>query len=281
MTVRLTGLAIVVCWIVAMSWLFWHDILPAWTAQEPPKVVARDWIRQYGRQTQFGIYDQNGRRVGGIWTRYIGGASTDREDEIHLTEFPMLGRTCIKLKSSFNMAGQLDEIDISVLGDWIPIRLHGERYQKEFAFRIDAGAFKQAFKIDLALAGTFSDMFRPFDAMPDLAVGQSWRVQVLNPVAVVLGGGDRFMQMVVKVVGREVITLNGEPKDCLVIEAPNAKAWVERRSGLVLVQEVTLPVGGRYTVKLEPYDPEALEQADQAFDDYVNPPRQPTDASPQ
>lgn len=263
---RLMGLGVVVFWLVATSWLFWHDILPAWTAQQPPRVVARAWVEQYGRQSQFGIYDPWDRRIGGIWTQYSSGASTDREDNIYVQDFPLLGPSHVEIRSSFNLSGQLDEIDIAVLGQWNPIRIHGERFHKEFAFRIDAGVFRQAFKIDLAMAGTFSDVFRPFDAMPELRVGQSWRMQVFNPVAVVTGAGDRFVQKVVRVTAREVIELNGSVRDCFVVEAPNVKAWVECRSGLVLVQEIALPVGGTFSVKFEEYDPQALVHARAVFD---------------
>ncbi len=262
---RLMGLAIFVFWLVATSWLVWHDVLPAWTAQEPPKVVAKDWVEQYGRQSQFGIYDAWERRIGGIWTEYASGAATDREDNIYVQDFPLLGPMHVEIRSAFNLAGRLDEIDIAVLGNWTPVRIHGERFHKEFAFRLDAGAFKQAFKIDLAVAGTFSDVFRPFDAMPNLEVGQSWRMQVFNPAAVVAGMGDRFVEKLVKVTGREVIELNGELRDCFIVEAPNLTAWVERGSGLVLVQEIALPVGGTFRVKMEEYDAGALADAREAF----------------
>ncbi len=252
-----------------MGWLVWHDIVPAWTAQQPPSVVRREWVGRWGKQAQYGIYGANKIRIGGIWTRYSGGSSTDRDDAIYIHDFPMLGPAYIEIRSAFNPEGRLDEVDIAVLGNWKPIRIHGERYHKEFAFRVDAGTFQQVFKIDLALAGTFSDMFHPFDAMPDIKVGQSWRMQVFNPVAAVLGVGDRFTPMLVEVVGREIIHINGGVKDCFVVEAPGVKAWVRRISGQVLIQEVTLPVGGTFVVKLEPYDADALKQASTTFNRYM------------
>ncbi len=265
---RLTGLAIVVFWVVATGWLVWHDIVPAWTAQDPPRVVARDWVERYGKQSAFGIYDAFGRRVGGIWTRYRSAGSTDREDEIYMDAVPLVGPTFVHIKSVFDIQGRLDEIDLSVLGAWEPIRIHGERYPSQFAFKIDAGTFKKVFKIDASAAGTFSASFRPFDAMPDLAVGQSWRMQVFNPVAVVTGVGDEFIPMLVKVVGRDLIRIEGELRDCLIVEAPNTKAWVERRSGIVLRQQITLPVGGTYTIKYEPYDDDARRAAAERFESY-------------
>lgn len=265
MLARTVGFAIVLFWAVATSWLVWRDVVPAWTAQDPPPVVAADWVKRYGRQAQFGVFDTDGRRIGGIWTRYTSGSTTDREDDIYLHGFPVLGATHIHVKSVFDIDGRLDEIDIDVLGVWAPIRIHGERFPSQFAIRIDAGLTKQVFKIDLTRAGMFSDMFRPFDAMPNLHVGQSWRMQVFNPLAAVTGIGDRFIPMLVRVTGRELFRLNGELKDCLIVESSNVKAWVDRRSGVVLVQEVTLPVGGKYTVKCEPYDESARHDASLYF----------------
>jgi len=93
-------------------------------------------------------------------------------------------------------------------------------------------------------------------------------MQVFNPAAAVLGVGDRFSQQLVKVAAREIISHNGGPRDCFVLEAPNVKAWVERRSGLALVQQIALPVGGTYTVRLEDFDPQALKQANDAFQEF-------------
>ncbi len=263
----MTGFAIVVFWLVATAWLVWKDIVPAWTAQDPPKIVASDWVRQYGRRAQFGIFDSRGRRVGSVWTHYAGGVSSEREDEIYLNGLPLLGPTpiYIDIRSKFNMEGMLDEIDIALLGFWDPIRIHGERFHSQFALGIDRGAAKNVIKIDLNLAGTFSDAFRPFDAMPNLFVGRSWRMQVFNPIAAVTGIGAEFIPMVVRVVRREVIQVDGRPRDCFVVETTNARAWVERSSGVVLVQEVTLPVGGTYTVRYETYDDAALRAADERF----------------
>ncbi len=268
MVSRLCGWAILVFWVIAMSWLISHDVLPAWTAQQPPAVVAKKWVSQFGKNSQFGVFDEFGIRIGGIWTRYVSGQATQREDAIFIERVPLIGPTYLDVKSSFNISGQLDEIDIAVLGQWDPIRIHGERYPKEFAFRVDAGAFKQAFKVDLSRAGTFSEMFRPFDALPVLEVGQSWRMQVFNPIAAVMGMGDRFASVVVRVVGREMLEHDGQFRDCFIVEAPNVKAWVERRSGFVLIQRVTLPVGGTFTVVLEPYDPDAFHKTELRFAAY-------------
>lgn len=265
MQTKMMGLGIVLLWASAMSWLVWHDILPAWTAQEPPRVVAADWVEKYGKNAQFGVFNQQGRRIGGVWTRYHSGASTDREDDIYLTGFPLLGPSHINIDSTFDLQGRLDEIDINIRGFWDSIRIHGERFPTKFAFRIDAGPITRVFKIELSSVGTLSGAVLPFDAMPDLQVGQSWRLQVFNPIAAVTGRGDQFIQMLARVIGEEQILIDGESKDCFIVQTPSVKAWVERGSGLVLIQEVTLPIGGKFVVKYEPYDEEAHRRESERF----------------
>ena len=66
-TQRLLGFAILVFWSVGTSWLVWHDIVPGWTAQDPPRVVARDWVDRYGRNAACGIYDEQNHRIAAIW----------------------------------------------------------------------------------------------------------------------------------------------------------------------------------------------------------------------
>ena len=226
MLAKSVGFAIVLFWAVATSWLVWRDVLPAWTAQDPPQVVAADWVKQYGREAQFGVFDADGRRIGDIWTRYTSGSTTDREDDIYLNDFPVLGPTHIHVQSVFDVDGHLDEIDIDVLGDWNPIRIHGERFPSQFAIRIDAGLTKQVFKIDLARAGTFSDMFRPFDAMPNLRVGQSWRMRVIDPLATVMRGPGQFNVVLVRVTAKEMIQHQGESVECFRVESPQIVAFV-------------------------------------------------------
>ncbi len=264
------GFTIVMGWAIATSWLVWHDIVPGWTAQDPPRVVASDWVNRYGRQSHFGIYNQRGERIGGIWTRYTSAASTDRIDEIYINDMRTIGAICVHIKSIFDLAGKLDEVDMNVLSaaaDIAPIRIHGERFPSQFAFRLDAGAVKHVFKVDLAMAGTFSATFRPFDAMPNLTVGQSWRMQVFNPIAALTGFGDEFIPMVVKVVGREPVRTGGALHDCLIIESSGLKGWVDRTSGVVLLQEISVPLGGTYTIKNEEYVEMERKHAAKQFED--------------
>jgi len=68
-------------------------------------------------------------------------------------------------------------------------------------------------------------------------------MQVVNPVAMLTGVGNRFIPLLVEVTGEERIATPEGMKNCMVVESPSAKAWVDA-DGRVQVQEVTLPVIG-------------------------------------
>lgn len=253
MGIKPVGMSIILLWAVSTGWLVWKDIIPAWTAQEPPPVVAADWIDKYGQDAQFGIFDQNDRRVGTIWTSYAGAAATDREDDIFVENVMNLGPMHVYLKSQFDIQGRLDEFDADLYGMGQLVQIHGERFPTQFAFRLSAGTSVHRFKIHLSRAGRFSEAFRPFDSMPDLEVGQSWQMQVLNPIAMITGAGDQFIPMLVRVAGRERRRIDGSVKDCFIVETATAKAWVDVESGVVWEQKVTLPFG-QYSVRYETFN---------------------------
>ena len=123
----------------------------------------------------------------------------------------------------------------------------------------------ETFKISAAEAGLIGDVFRPFASLPELAVGQSWRMQVVNPVSVITGIGSRFMPLLVQVTGRETINApDGRQVECFIVEAPSVRAWVDRE-GLVWVQQVELPVGGQITLRNEPHDADEKVRIEEQF----------------
>jgi hypothetical protein len=82
-------------------------------------------------------------------------------------------------------------------------------------------------------------------------------MQVFNPVAALTGVKSRFIPMTVSVVGEETITTADGKRRCFVVEAPNARAWVDGH-GVVHVQEITLPVTGPIRIVREAgFDDEA------------------------
>lgn len=264
MPLRTGALLIILFWAASMTWLVWHDVWPVLTAGDPPNVAAR---LDSNRQTyQVGIYNKYGQRIGTVWSTYRQiGNSSRREDVIHLKSFPVLGRGLIRIDSQFSEDGRLDQFTLSVRSPDIDLSITGERFSSVYGFTIAAGAGPETFKVNAADAGLIGDAFRPFAALPGLEVGQSWRMQVVNPIAALTGFGQRFTPILVRVTGREVITTSdGRSVTCLVVEAPGVKAWVDR-DGLVLVQEVELPIGGRITLRDEPFDAQAMQDAAEEF----------------
>ncbi len=261
MFVRLGGLGIIVFWAASMTWLVWHDVWPAVTAGQPPRVVRTEPGNQAPVSCQVGIFNKYGHRVGSAWSTYYPIAeAARREDTIHLQSFIGLPETLVQISSSFDPEGQLDEFKLEIWGHDVPVKVTGERFSSMYGFNLDVGTWHERLRLEADAAGLIGDVFRPFASLPGLKVGQSWRMQVVNPIALLSGFGDRFVPMLVRVTRREpVTTLDGRTVDC-VVEAPNAKAWVDE-AGTVIVQQVELPVGGTLTIRAEPYDRDAEQEA--------------------
>ena len=251
MFTRATGLVIVPVWLTAMSWLGYHDIWPTFAAQEPPRLVASEWLKQEGKQTQYAIY-REGERIGAIWTRY-----TASEDAVQVTDLIWIDRLPVPItplrataETVFTPDGLLDEMTLELQNYDAKFKLHGERFHSHFAFHFESGPIERAFKIPLADGATISDAFHPFGQLGRLRVGQSWKMQVYNPIADLIGIGDRFVSVLVTVTSAEPIITSDGKKLCFVVESPASKAWVNGY-GEVLIQESTLPVVGKIRIVRE------------------------------
>ncbi len=241
---RTTGLLIVPLWLASMGWLVAHDVWPGWTAQEPPRLQPTDWLQNEGNKTQFSILHDNAP-IGSIWTSHLIGAnSIIRTEIIWIERFPIhIVPLRVVVNSTFTADGLLDELHIELENPSAEVTLHGERFHADFSFTLETGPIERAFKLPLAEAGMITGAFQPFSQLTDLQVGQTWRMQVFNPVSALTGVGNRFIPMTASIVGEETIATADGDRLCLVVEAPNAKAWVDRR-GVVHLQEITLPVAG-------------------------------------
>ncbi len=262
---KLGGILIFSFWLASMSWLFIHDVLPGWTALDAPNLKVNDWIKNEGRETQAGIFDATGR-IGTVWSTYIiDEATAQREDFVAIERFPKgLAPIFVMVDSSFTDEGLLDEFSLEMVAIEAHLDLHGERFHSDFSFQLEVGSMDRTFRIPLTEAGMISDAFQPFNQLSDLEVGQSWRMQVFNPVAAITGVGRRFLPMVVSVTGRESIPTPDGDKLCFVVESSGAKAWVDGR-GVVHRQEISLPVGGQMWLTPESFDPYARENALDGF----------------
>jgi len=262
---RLYAPAVLAFWLVAMTWLVREDIVPMWTAQPAPRMAPGEWLTEAASQTQARVENRYGHRIGTVWSRLTrSGTGLSRQDTAyvkHSSLLPYLPSLRVEMESDFTSNGVLDELRVEIFGTGSQILLEGERYSNQIGCKVKVGTSPaQLFKIDAAATTMVSDALRPFPTLPELKVGDTWRLQIVNPVAVASGVGPRLTHMLVRVTGRETIDMGQGPVQCFVVESDRAKAWVDTR-GIVLRQEVELPFIGRLSVIAEPFDKNALQRA--------------------
>ncbi len=289
---RWIGISTGALMILANAAIVWRDVLPAWLAGDPPPNEAILLSPGEERRVQVGIYEANGRCIGRSWTSSkrtsVGGIVTVRTTTV-LGEIDLPGglRTPpVRIEISITYRSQqphVDELDFKMHGLGIPITLHGEAMPTgEFPFHWQVGSRRGSVALDSTTPAALGDVIRPFDRLPDLYVGRTWRLRLLDPLAQMLPGLERsgvdLAPVVVRVTGREVIMHtgpNGAYKvDAFVVEADGARAWVAP-DGTVLRQEVNVPIIGRLVLLEEPYDEEALNQARRIGHESSAPPATP------
>lgn len=251
MFTRTTGLFIVPIWLTAMGWLVAHDIWPTLMAQEPPRLLSSEWLKQEGKHTQYSVLS-DGNRIGTIWTRYSVNEDTVRcNDLIWIERLPLpFAPLRVTAESVFTHDGMLDELTVELQTYGTYFKFHGERFHTDFAFSYESGPIEGAFKIPLTDGEMIAGAFHPFGQLANLREGQVWKMQVLNPIADLVGIGDRFVSVLVEVTGSETISTPEGRRHCFIVESPSSKAWVNGH-GEVLVQETTLPMVGSIRIVRE------------------------------
>lgn len=233
-----------------MGWLVAHDVVPAWTAQEVPVMRATDAMRAAQGQSEHVLYDQHGE-LGRMWTTHlIDEGSIRRDDVIMIDRLPIdVAPLRLLVASTFTAKGELDELTIVMENSEHQFRVHGERFDTDFSFTLDSGDSRpKSFKVPLSGGSMVTAAFNPFSTLTDLRVGQRWRVQVINPLSAFVPVGDKFFRVLVEVTGEERIKTIGGEVNCLVVESPNMKAWVDK-TGAVVKQEMTLPLIGAMRIE--------------------------------
>jgi len=254
---RLFAAGVVLLWVSAMTALFVRDVWPAWSAQDAPPLNSKKLADLPQRQEQFGIFKAGGDRIGTAWSDLQ--ASPERttiRGTIATNALGIVPPLRIESVTEFDSAGGLDSFDLRVLGIADSrIAVRGERRGIYFPVEMHFGTFHRQANLDMAATRLIGDSMRPFTFLPTLHVGQSWRMQLLDPIAAVLGGKTQFRSIVARVTRQETIEHLGEPVDCFVVETSpqQVTAWVDAH-GRVLVQEVDLPGFGRIAVREEPYN---------------------------
>jgi hypothetical protein len=131
-----------------------------------------------------------------------------------------------------------------------------------FPCELTVGSVTRTFAFENEAMQALGEALRPFDVLPDLHVGRTWRVRLFNPVKQVLGKQADFESVLVRVTGMETIEHRGSQVECFRIEAGEIVAYADA-GGRVLEQRVQLPIFGTIVVRDEPFEPETREAARQ------------------
>jgi hypothetical protein len=264
---RLLGIGVLLLWVSAMVSLFVRDVLPAWTAQEPPAMTHAQFQLFDEPFQQFSISDAKGRRLGTAWSDVtITSGTTILHGTIVVEGLLVIPPVRMESSTEFDPAGTLDSFDLNVYG--IPmtrIFVRGERRGIYFPCEMQFGLMRREMNLDLSASRMIGESLRPFSYLPMLKVGQSWRMQILNPISVVVGGRSDMTSVIARVTGMETIphpTEKGVMVECFVVQTePNpTKAWVDSK-GRVLKQEVEFPGLGRLVVQEMKYSAKQRDDA--------------------
>ncbi len=241
-----------------------RDVWPAWTAQDPPSMAPGSMQADIPKQTQLGIFDKEGNRLGTAWSEIN---KTKMETSISSTvvtrNTKMIPSLLVVMKTVFDSEGRLDRFRLDIKG--IPqmnIFAEGERRGIYFPCRFQVGLIRRQMNLEQSANRMMGESFQPFAYLPNLEVGQAWRMQMLDPLSAVMSRQARLSPLVVRVTGKEVIDHEGEKVECFVLKSspPRIQAWVNNR-GLIIKQKTQLPVIGTLVLKHESYDEAAREQA--------------------
>lgn len=260
--------------ILANAAIMFRDVLPGWFAGDAPPCEAQALAAGEERHVQVGIYDDEGQAVGKSWTRSrrsgVGGIvmvlTTTVIERIHLPGGIRTPRVRIETEVTYRHdAPSVDELDFKMYGLGIPISLHGEAMPTgEFPFNWQVGAERGKLILDSTAPAALGDVIRPFDRLPNLYVGRSWKLKLLDPIAHILpnaeAAGLTLEPVLIQVTDRQTIMHGGEKMETYVVEGGGATAWVAD-DGRVLRQEVHLPLLGRLVLLDEPFDGDALDTA--------------------
>lgn len=251
----------VVLWVVAMTALVRHDVMPAWTAQDVPPVAHSVLSHSDRLREQYGLFNGEGVRLGTAWSEIIPGTPNTTVRGTATVAFSPLPEIRIDTETVFTPDNALDSFNLDVFG--IPmtvIRVRGERRGIYFPCTLDFATVHRQANLDLAASRMIGDTLRPFSYLPTLKIGQSWRMQLLDPVSAAITHQAQFTSIVATVVGEETKEFEHRSILCKIVETSphQVRAWVDP-DGRVLLQEVDVPGLGKIRVKLETFDDSARE----------------------
>jgi len=252
----------------------WRDIIPEWLAGDPPRSEALLLKPGENHYVQVGIFDAAGHTIGRSWTNSnrIGREglvlvlTTTVLQPIHLPGGVTTPRVRIETKLSYAPEeSHVEELFFWMHGLGVPVSLKGAAMPSgEFPCKWQVGSQRGAFVLDTRAPAALGDVIRPFHRLPDLYVGRTWRIKLLDPLSNVLpnleAAGLSLEPILVRVTRTEMITHDEERIRAFVVEGGGATAWVAP-DGRVLRQEVQVPLFGTLVLLEEPYDEEARDSA--------------------
>lgn len=250
-------------WATAMTALFIRDVWPAWTAQDAPPFKQGMVERLERREEQYGVFNNQGVRIGTAWSNIVSaGGNTTVYGTAVLSVAP-LPELRIETTTEFADDGALDNFMLRVFGvPMTTIKIWGERRGIYFPCELQVGALRRQANLEMSASRMIGDTLRPFSFMPELRVGQSWRMQVLDPLTAAFSKSTQFQSIIATVTGEETIDHLGTQVKCKVVQTSphHVKAWVGP-DGRVLLQEVEMPGVGKIRVRQEKYEPNQREAA--------------------
>lgn len=257
---RAIGFILALTWIVAMAALVQRDILPLWTATEAP-----DQLLPIG-EYQVGIFSQSGARIGTTWittnttpTRMVRSTTVLETGKISAM-LPVIGTWILSTDLSYDSQDRLEHFKFLLNAPGILGEVDAERIERDFSVIAKLGDIKKTMLLDGELSKYLSETLRPFTHLGRMRLGQSWRIRLLDPFALIKSQTVEFQTLIARVSSMDTIRHQGRDVECFRVETPSSRAWADH-SGRVLKQEVQLPLIGRWTLMDEPVDAKSRHKA--------------------
>jgi hypothetical protein len=250
--------------------LIMRDLAPGWRVGNPPPALMPQLEEDGDRYVQFGIFDASNRRIGSSWVQYsrtITLAMIRNWTLLESLALPSVTTTpvLVEMQARYLTGERVDELEIHVRGLGVTVSFQGEFVPpNDFPCRWVFGDQEGALIIPADATRSFGSILQPFGSLPELHAGQTWKHELINPLAGMLPGwamGDLAARFtIVSVKGVERYEHDGRSVLAHVIESDMSRAWVSPL-GDVLRQEVSVPLLGQLTILLETYDEDARREA--------------------
>lgn len=270
---RWIGIVLAGLMLLANAGLFVRDVLPHWVPNDVPPNAAQMLSPGDERGVQVGIYTDDGVRIGTSWTtsqRKVAGEFVGVSTITVFGPVALPAVTIPRLRINADLilrtsTQRVDEVAFKIFGVDVPIQLRCEAMPTgEFPCHWNVGPQSGDLVLDAELPAMLGDVIRPFDRLPNLYVGQTWRLKLVDPLKALLpqleSTGIDIEPLVFRVTRRETIRWAGREVEVFVVDGGETRAYVDDE-GRVLRQEVNLPLLGRLVLIDEPYSQAAREHA--------------------